>query len=58
VLQLDCTKAMAELGWAPRLRLEEALEMTINWYRRVASGASAMQLCEAQIAGFGDEELA
>jgi hypothetical protein len=32
--------------------------MTINWYRRVASGASAMQLCEAQIAGFGDEELA
>jgi CDP-glucose 4,6-dehydratase len=57
VLQLDCSQAAAGLGWTSRLNLERALEATIGWYRSLASGADALQLCEAQIAEFGDREL-
>lgn len=33
MLLLDCSKAAAELAWAPVLPLAEALEMTVDWYR-------------------------
>jgi len=56
MLQLDCTKARTALGWEPRISLDDALEMTISWYRDVAGGADARQLCEAQIAAYGDPE--
>jgi CDP-glucose 4,6-dehydratase len=32
-LKLDCGKAHAQLAWRPRLRLQEAVEMTVGWYR-------------------------
>ena len=32
-LRLDCTKSSAQLGWTPRLRLDEALQWTVDWYR-------------------------
>jgi CDP-glucose 4,6-dehydratase len=56
MLQLDCAKARTALGWVPRTSLDAALEMTISWYRGVANGADARQLCEAQIAAYGDPE--
>ena len=33
ILRLDASKARIELGWQPRLRVEEALEGTMAWYR-------------------------
>ncbi|MCT7376941.1 CDP-glucose 4,6-dehydratase [Chelativorans salis] len=33
VLRLDSTKSRVELGWKPLLRLDEAVAMTIDWYR-------------------------
>ncbi|MFC6487614.1 CDP-glucose 4,6-dehydratase [Nitratireductor sp. GCM10026969] len=33
VLRLDSTKARAELRWQPLLHLEEAVAMTVDWYR-------------------------
>ena len=33
ILRLDASKARMELGWQPRLRVEEALEWTMAWYR-------------------------
>jgi CDP-glucose 4,6-dehydratase len=33
MLQLDCSKAAAELSWRPILDLSESLEMTVDWYR-------------------------
>lgn len=32
-LKLDCTKAHALLGWRPTLNLDEALKLTVDWYR-------------------------
>jgi dTDP-glucose 4,6-dehydratase len=31
--RLDSTKIRAELGWAPRVGIDEGLEATIRWYR-------------------------
>ena len=53
LLALDSAKARAELGWRPRLALPQALDMTVDWYRRWASGATDMtEFTLAQIDAF------
>jgi CDP-glucose 4,6-dehydratase len=32
-LKLDVSKARARLGWAPRMTIDGALELTARWYR-------------------------
>jgi CDP-glucose 4,6-dehydratase len=32
-LGLDCSKALERLGWQPRVELDEALDLTVDWYR-------------------------
>jgi CDP-glucose 4,6-dehydratase len=50
VLKLDSTKALARLGWRPRLSLEHAIRLTIDWYRAFAQGHPNLRgLCEEQI---------
>ncbi len=39
ILRLDASKAVAELGWRPRLGMEEALDWTVRWYRAWNDGA-------------------
>jgi CDP-glucose 4,6-dehydratase len=34
-LHLDCSKAQARLGWQARLGVDQMLQWTVNWYRRV-----------------------
>lgn len=34
LLMLDITKAKARLGWKPRLNTREAIELTVDWYKR------------------------
>ena len=42
-LKLDCSKANRQLGWHPRLNLDAALQMTVDWYREATSaGVGAM----------------
>jgi CDP-glucose 4,6-dehydratase len=48
-LNLDSTKARARLGWRPRLRLQTALEWTVDWYMKQARGADARELALSQI---------
>jgi CDP-glucose 4,6-dehydratase len=36
-LKLDCTKAIEKLGWRPRLALDDALAMTVDWYQAYAA---------------------
>lgn len=48
-LTLDSSKARAQLGWKPRLGLENALAWTVEWYKACAAGAGARALCLEQI---------
>jgi CDP-glucose 4,6-dehydratase len=36
-LKLDCSKARQLLGWRPRFTLDEAVGMTVAWYRQALS---------------------
>ena len=39
-LKLDSTKARTELGWAPKLHLEDALGWLVAWYQAHGSGGA------------------
>jgi CDP-glucose 4,6-dehydratase len=52
ILRLDASKARIELGWQPRLRIESALEWTLDWYRAWQRGDSMQQVTQAQIASY------
>jgi len=52
LLRLDCSKARAELGWQPRLRLAEALQKVVEWHRHVADGGDARAISLEQIADY------
>jgi CDP-glucose 4,6-dehydratase len=49
VLRLDSGKARRELDWRPRLRLDEALEWTVRWYKDCLRGGDARDLSLRQI---------
>jgi CDP-glucose 4,6-dehydratase len=53
LLQVDASKARARLPWRPRLRLDDALQWTADWYQRAKRGEDATTLCLDQIARFG-----
>jgi CDP-glucose 4,6-dehydratase len=42
-LQLDIGKAMSLLAWKPKLRIEQALDWLIDWYRRYYAGYRDMR---------------
>jgi CDP-glucose 4,6-dehydratase len=48
-LKLDASRARADLGWAPRLRLDAALDYLVAWYRSWNSGADMHAFTLAQI---------
>ncbi|MBI3789546.1 MAG: CDP-glucose 4,6-dehydratase [Gemmatimonadetes bacterium] len=51
-LALDVSKAIARLGWRPRLDLGTALDWTVRWYRAHANGADMRALTLAQLAAY------
>lgn len=48
-LRLDASKARFELGWEPRLRIETALEWTMEWYRSWRDGKNMADFTAKQI---------
>jgi CDP-glucose 4,6-dehydratase len=48
-LRLDSTKAMTKLGWRPRLDLDEALRLTVDWYQAFQKGGDMRAVALAQI---------
>jgi CDP-glucose 4,6-dehydratase len=44
LLKLDCGRARARLGWAPRIDLARALELTAAWYRAFYEGRAPDEL--------------
>jgi len=51
-LMLDASRARAELGWAPHLNLESALEWLVAWYRAWAAKQPMQQFTLQQIAAY------
>lgn len=48
-LSLDPSRAMASLGWRPRLSCAEAVEWSARWYSQRDAGADPLALCRSQI---------
>jgi CDP-glucose 4,6-dehydratase len=48
-LKLDCSRARANLGWAPRWSLEQALSRIVEWHRAHQQGADMRRLTLEQI---------
>ncbi len=52
-LSLDSARARARLGWQPRLPIDTAVAMTVEWYRAWGEGVANMAaFTEAQIAAY------
>ena len=54
-LKLDWSKAQHRLGWTPRLRLQEALAMTAEWYRLKLKEHDMHEFTVAQINAYEDD---
>ncbi len=52
VAALDCSAAERELEWRPRLRLEQALELVVEWHRAHRAGEDMRAVSLVQIARF------
>jgi len=49
-LSIDSSAARGQLGWNPRLSVEETLEQTLNWYRQLYEDKiPARELCMKEI---------
>ena len=51
-LKLDCSKARSELGWRPRLDLQDALSWIVEWTRAYAAGDDMIDITTGQIERF------
>ena len=49
LLRLDSSKAASELHWQPAWSLDQALDCTVDWYRRWYAGEPAAYLARLQI---------
>lgn len=54
-LKLDCSKARMKLGWTPKLHLDEALKLIIEWTKAYAGGENLRNATVRQIQAY--EEL-
>jgi len=52
LLRLDSSKARSDLGWKPKLRLDEALTIIVDWHKHVAQGGDARTVSLRQIDEF------
>jgi CDP-glucose 4,6-dehydratase len=52
-LKLDCSKARSRLGWTSLLSLDEAVELTIDWYRAyLKDSQAAARVMGEQLQGY------
>jgi CDP-glucose 4,6-dehydratase len=51
-LTLDSSAAARQLGWTPRLTLDDALKLTADWYRVAAKGGDILTISQHQINQF------
>jgi CDP-glucose 4,6-dehydratase len=52
LLRLDCSLAREQLNWEPRLTLDEALDLTADWYRAYSLRGEMLDLTCEQIKSY------
>jgi CDP-glucose 4,6-dehydratase len=52
MLMLDSSRAAHHLGWRTRLDTDEAISMTVEWYKRVFGGDDPLDMTRGQIARY------
>jgi CDP-glucose 4,6-dehydratase len=57
-LRLNSAKARKQLGWRPRLELDQALAWTVDWYKASLRGEDMRALTAGQIARYTQGERA
>ncbi len=55
-LKLDCSKAIAQLGWKPRWNISEAIAKVVDWTFCYRSSGDLRTMCLQQIAEFQSAE--
>lgn len=55
LLQLNCDKAHQLLGWYPRWNIDQTLDATAEWYRKILGGEDAKEITARQIAQYFSE---
>lgn len=50
-LGLDCSKAESGLGWRPLIGLDQALQLSVDWYRALDKGLDMREVTLRQIGG-------
>ena len=54
LLALDATKARSLLNWEDKLKFHQAVEWTVDWYKRLQSGENALKITSDQISKYLD----
>ena len=54
LLMLSIEQAKSSLGWTPKWDFETTIEKTIEWYKRVQEGASAVEITNQQLREYRD----
>jgi CDP-glucose 4,6-dehydratase len=49
MLRLDCTKAKTQLGWGPRMDIDKAVRLTVEWYKAWSDGQDMTRTTDRQI---------
>jgi CDP-glucose 4,6-dehydratase len=57
-LELDISKARADLGWQPVLTVDDALDWTVRWHRGLHDGQSARALTLRDISEYAERVAA
>jgi CDP-glucose 4,6-dehydratase len=57
LLALDSTRARTELNWGDKLDFDSAVKWTVDWYKKMNSGADALSFTQSQITAFRELEI-
>ncbi len=55
ILKLDISRALSHLGWAPKLSLQQALGLIIEWHKAYIENRDMREITLQQIKVFNDE---
>ena len=51
LLMLDINKAKFQLGWEPRMDIDQCIELTVDWYKKYKQNCT-YKLCLIEISKF------